>query len=275
MRVAVLGAGGYLGGALTAGLAATGHAVEPLRVHPAASADAWDAMIHAAGPRRDQVLADVERAVEGQVGFAAALTRWADRTGGRMVYLSSMHVYGFPRGSLELPRPETDPACPGDLYAALKVAGEQVTLANPRGLVLRLAHVYGVAPGAAPHAGSVIMRWLAAARDGRPLEVDGDGSHAWDFVHVADVVRAVGAALDRPAVGSVVNIGGGQPVYLVEAAERLRRATGGDSQVLRASDRRLRGCWLDIRRAGDQLGWVPEISLEAGFAELAREVGDA
>ncbi|MGH7269277.1 MAG: NAD-dependent epimerase/dehydratase family protein, partial [Polyangiaceae bacterium] len=88
----------------------------------------------------------------------------------RVVFTSSREVYGDPQS---LPVGEGHPWLAKNPYGASKAAGEAYcrTFVNTHGLsvqVLRLANVYG--PG---DSGRVIPLWLAAAQEGRDLQVYG------------------------------------------------------------------------------------------------------
>src|SRR5204863_3544377 len=72
--------------------------------------------------------------------------------------------------------------------------------------------------------------------------------------------------------GQVLNVGTGQSTSVVEVAEKLASVLGvriepeltGKS---RAGD--IRHCFADIARARELLGYEPQVTLEAGMAELA------
>lgn len=70
--------------------------------------------------------------------------------------------------------------------------------------------------------GMVLPRFVDAALAGRPLTVHDDGRQQRCFAHVRDVVSAVLKLMETPAaVGRVFNIGGDQPVSILELARRV------------------------------------------------------
>lgn len=224
-----------------------------------------DAVVHLAALRFDGP-ALYETNVEGTRRLVLA----ARRAGaGRFILLSSQAVYGTRRAPLWgeglPPRPETAYATSkwmSELAASEPIAGEMETL------VLRAGRAYGLGPG---------MRWselphLFAERAvaGEPLMIDGDGSQRMDLVHVSDLARAVecglGAAL--PPGRTVVNVGGGHPVSLLELARLYDTAI----EFRPAGDAPDFG--LNIRRARALLGWSPQVSLADAVAELTRAAAE-
>lgn len=130
----------------------------------------------------------------------------------RFVFASSGAVYGaHPR----LPSDETDPVDPASPYAAHKAAGELLARAyraswGMETCVLRFLNVYGERQRADdPYAG-VISRFVQTLRAGERATITGDGEATRDYIYVADVARAVAAALLGPDPGvEPINIGSG------------------------------------------------------------------
>jgi len=132
----------------------------------------------------------------------------------RVVYSGSSSVYGEqPSGqsgpqsdeqSGEQPRlalRETMTPNPLSPYALQKLMAEEYLLMFHRlyglgGLSLRYFSVYGPRMDLEGAYATVIGAFLRARREGRPLEIRGDGEQRRDFTHVRDVVRANLAAMD-------------------------------------------------------------------------------
>lgn len=182
------------------------------------------------------------------------------------VYASSSSVYG---DQLSYPVAEDAPLRPLSPYGATKVITEQLAEAFWRShavpvVGLRYFTVYG--PRQRPD--MAFSRFLSRAVAGRPLEVLGDGRQVREFTYVGDVVAATVAAADRGERGAVYNVGGGQPVSVLDAVALLEELL----------DRRLRVEYLDrgpgdprrteadITRARRDLGYVPATALADGLA---------
>ena len=86
-------------------------------------------------------------------------------------------------------------------YALQKLMGEEYARMFHRlyglgALSLRYFSVYGPRMDLEGAYATVIGAFLRARREGRPLEIRGDGEQRRDFTHVHDVVRANLAAMD-------------------------------------------------------------------------------
>jgi len=90
-------------------------------------------------------------------------------------------------------------------YAGSKWSAEK--LVTQQGVALRFGNVYGPKQRDWGDEPCVMAAWQKATRDGKPLRMDGGGSQTRDFIHVDDVARAIGLAVDTPAAdGQVLDI---------------------------------------------------------------------
>lgn len=182
----------------------------------------------------------------------------------KFLLASTSSVYG----DAPMPAREDRPVRPISPYGATKLAAEELCdlysrVAGIPWLALRFFTVYG--PGQRPD--MAFTRWLTAVRDGRPLQLFGDGSQIRDFTYVADVVEATVRALFAPARNMAINVGGGSPVSVREVIATIQKVTGknvpvqplpmapGDMKVTRADTARLR----------QELGFVPATGLADGL----------
>ena len=182
-----------------------------------------------------------------------------------VVYASSSSVYG---DADMLPLREDAMCRPVSPYGVTKLAGEHLCglYAKARGLhtvALRFFTVFG--PRQRPDmAFNIFMR---AALEGRPIVVYGDGAQTRDFTYVDDIVTGIVAAPRAPA-GSVINLGGGHRITLLEALDTLAHVTGHELQVERRERQSgdARDTWADLERAHELLGYQAGMGLEAGLA---------
>jgi nucleoside-diphosphate-sugar epimerase len=149
---------------------------------------------------------------------------------GKVVYSSSASVYG---DALALPMTEEHPFNNRTLYGATKIAGEQFCRAfnEQHGLDyvgLRYMNVYGPRMDYKGTYVSVIMKVLDKIEAGEAPQIFGDGSQAYDFVHVDDVARANVLALKSDASDVFLNVGMGVQTTINELVERLLALTGSD-----------------------------------------------
>lgn len=172
------------------------------------------------------------------------------------------------------PAPESHVTQPASPYGVSKRSGElylsyyHQTYGLPY-LALRYANVYGPRQSAKGEAG-VVAIFLSLLLTGRAPVINGDGKQTRDYVYVGDVVAANVAALDSDFVGPV-NIGTGVETDVVTIYNHLRDAVGSQLQAqhgpAKAGEQR-RSC-IDNRRAGEVLGWRPQVALPDGLQRTA------
>lgn len=148
----------------------------------------------------------------------------------KVIYSSSASVYG---DALFTPMTEDHLFNNRTMYGATKIAGEQFFRASyeQEGLDyigLRYMNIYGPRMDYKGTYVSVIMKVLDRIDQGlRPI-IFGDGSQAYDFVHVADVARANILALKSNATDECFNVGMGVKTTIDELVTMLLEITGSD-----------------------------------------------
>jgi UDP-glucose 4-epimerase len=148
----------------------------------------------------------------------------------KVVYSSSASVYG---DAAFTPMTEEHPFNNRTMYGATKLAGEQFFRAfnEQRGLDyvgLRYMNIYGPRMDYQGTYVSVIMKVLDRIDVGEPPIIFGDGSQAYDFVHVTDVARANILALQADATDEFFNIGIGVKTTVAELVDLLLKITDSD-----------------------------------------------
>jgi UDP-glucose 4-epimerase len=205
--------------------------------------------------------------VIGTVRLAEAARRAGVR---KMVHTSSGgSVYGTPSS---YPTSEETPTNPASPYAASKVAGEVYfnMFRNLYGLDcshIAPANVYG--PRQDPHGeAGVVAIFSRALLAGRPTKIFGDGSDTRDYVFVEDVVDAFVKASGTAGGGLRFNVGTGVETSVRQLHSVIAKAAGAPDDPEFAPPRLgdLRRSCLDIRRAGEVLGWQPKVGLAEGVA---------
>jgi len=190
----------------------------------------------------------------------------------RFVLASTSEVYGDP---LVHPQPETywgnvNPIGVRGCYDEAKRFAEAMTLAYARqhGVDVGIVRTFNTSgPRFRPADGRVLSTFVTQALRGDPITVQGDGSQTRSICYVEDQVRGYVAMLDHPGVVGPVNIGTEDEVTVQRLAELVREMVGSTSPIVhvpaRSDDPRQR-C-PDLTRAGELLGWKPEIPLEDGL----------
>ncbi|HXG39477.1 MAG TPA: NAD-dependent epimerase/dehydratase family protein, partial [Candidatus Limnocylindrales bacterium] len=193
----------------------------------------------------------------------------------RVVYTGSTSVYGNPR---TIPINEDDPVVPLSPYAVSKLGGEHYCLAfyesygTPVSIV-RYSNVYGVGQRPDnPYCG-VVAKFFAAAIEGRPLLVHGNGQQTRDFTYVDDAVDATLLAAIAPrAEGEVFNVGTGIETSVNDLARLIGEAVDRPIAIEHI-DRRdidnIRRRVVNIEKARRMLRWGPQVTLQDGLRRTA------
>lgn len=193
----------------------------------------------------------------------------------RIVYTGSTSIYGNPRS---IPINEDDPPVALSPYAVSKLGGELYCNAfyENYGLpvsVVRYSNVFGIGQRPDnPYCG-VVAKFFAAAFDGRPLQIHGDGEQTRDYTYIDDAVDATLLAAIRPrAEGEVFNIGTGIETSVNVLAGKVGAAVGLDVDIVHI-DRRdidnIRRRVVNIEKARRMLRWAPQVTLADGLARTA------
>jgi UDP-glucose 4-epimerase len=185
---------------------------------------------------------------------------------GTIVYASSSSVYG---DAAELPLRESAACRPVSPYGVTKLAAEHLCglYAKNHGLStvsLRYFTVYG--PRQRPD--MAFHKFLKAARDGKPIELYGDGEQTRDFTFVSDIVRATRAAATKGHPGYVYNVGGGERLTLNRVLTTIEEVTGRRLEIVRQPTQKgdMRDTFADTGAAQQDLGFRSTVSLPEGLA---------
>jgi UDP-glucose 4-epimerase len=146
----------------------------------------------------------------------------------KIVYSSSASVYG---DAVSLPMTEEHPFNNRTMYGATKIAGEQFFRATFEQhklpyVALRYMNVYGPRMDYKGTYVSVIMKVLDKIDAGERPIVFGDGSQAYDFVHVSDVARANLLSMTSDVADESFNVGTGVQTTINELVGQLLNITG-------------------------------------------------
>ncbi|HEV7524161.1 MAG TPA: NAD-dependent epimerase/dehydratase family protein [Acidimicrobiia bacterium] len=195
----------------------------------------------------------------------------AARPSARVVYASSSSVYGnqprYPTREDDLPRPFNP-------YGVTKLAAEHLcSLYAENWGVSTVSLRYFTVFGPRQRPDMSIHRLCEAALHDTSFPRYGDGSQIREFTYVDDIVRGnlLASEADIPP-GSYCNLAGGGEITLSALIDLVGDLAGApvkiDQQERQAGDAFRNGG--SVSRAGELLGWAPEVSLADGVrAQLA------
>jgi UDP-glucose 4-epimerase len=297
MRILVTGGAGFIGSHTVDALVAAGaHEVSVLdglssgkreQVNPAArfyeadlrNADAIVPILEREKPEVIYHLAaqmDVRRSVADPafdamvnlVGFLN-LMEAARRNGLKRVVFASTGgaIYGEQE---QFPCDEGHPRRPVSPYGVAKLATEAYLFFYKAQygidyVALRYANVYG--PRQDPHGeAGVVAIFCGRMLEGKPSTIFGDGEQTRDYIFVGDVARANVAALGAKA-SDAFNIGTGVETSVNQLYRSLSSAAGVKTPPSFAPARpgEQRRSVISPARAGQVLGWRPEVTLDDGL----------
>jgi UDP-glucose 4-epimerase len=213
---------------------------------------------------------------------------YCSKLGKRVLVASSSEVYGDHRE--ERPLAENDRRVYGPttekrwLYADSKAMDEHLALSYKleRGLDVVIVRLFNtVGPRQSGRYGMVIPRFVERAIAGEPLEVHGDGTQTRSFCHVSDTVRALAGLMDATEIsGEIFNVGSAERVRIVDLAERVKQATGSDSELLFVPYDQVYGQGIEdtlhrepsIHKIGEAIGWAPERDLDTILADVIEHI---
>jgi len=192
----------------------------------------------------------------------------------KIIFASTRQIYGRPQ---YLPVDERHLLRPTDINGVNKMAGEWYHIVynnvyGVRATALRLTNTYGPGMRVKDARQTFLGWWIRQLIEGQELEIFGDGRQVRDFNYVSDVVEAMLlAAASDDANGQIFNLGGDEPINLLNLAELLIELNGGGSyrivpfpperKVIDIGD-----YYGDYRRIQGKLGWRPRVSLREGLA---------
>lgn len=183
----------------------------------------------------------------------------------KMVLASTSSLYA----GLPMPFSETLPVnTPISPYAASKKAAEVMAYTYHALFGMDISVVrYFTVFGPAGRPDMSIYRFIQWILHEKPVQLTGDGSQSRDFTYVDDIARGTIAAL-RPTGYEIINLGGGRnPRTMRDVITYIEKALGKTANIeyLPMPPEDMKATWADIEKAGNLLGWRPEISLEEGL----------
>lgn len=188
----------------------------------------------------------------------------------RLLFASSFTVYG---DNLQYEKlSETLPCEPKSLYAVGKLTGEQYlkVYAEKLGITwnaLRMFNVYGPGQDLSRKDQGIVSIFLSYVREGNYIPVQGKLERFRDLVYIDDIVSAWLLCLKNNIPNQIFNIGSGYKTTIKElidlaAALHNKKVT---IEIVGTTPGDIMGCYADISKACDMLGYKPKYNLTTGL----------
>ena len=189
----------------------------------------------------------------------------------KVVYASSSSVYGHKNN---IPIKETESRKPINPYGQTKLDDEylvkQYSKMGVKIIGLRYFNIFGK-DQTLEYAG-VITKFLDRIKQNKAPIIFGDGSQIRDFIFVEDIAIANLLAMESKIENSLVNIGSGKPITILELANIMikfsklklkpifKSSLEGDIQKSQA----------DIRLANENFNWKPKKMVTEWLEEILK-----
>lgn len=186
----------------------------------------------------------------------------------KFLLASTSSIYG---DNPPYPTPETASSSePLQPYAASKKGAEVMAHAYHHlyGIdvsVVRYFTVYG--PAGRPDL--AMFRFCQWIREDRPVRVHGNGEQSRGFTYVDDIARGTILAL-KPLGYEVINLGGHEVITINKLIALLEEVIGKKARVEYGPPNLadMLSNWADVSKAGQLLGWEPQVGLRQGVKYL-------
>ncbi len=274
-EVAVVGAAGFLGGAIMRAFAQTGNTAvgftlaNPMLADGVVAPDARGVrtVVWCASRINPRLAAERPHLIDAdRADLDRALCEFAtwERPPRILIFSSGGTVYGPPATPPFVEDPDPDPV---NDYGLAKLRIERhVRESGLDSVVLRASNAYG--PGQVPAPGQgVLAHWMSAVMSGERVHLYGEPSATRDYIYVDDVARAVVAAHAAQTAPPIVNVGSGTATSLHDLVDALRRVVAPRTvEVVEhgARDTDTLHSVLDVSLARAALGWQAEVDILRG-----------
>lgn len=235
--------------------------------------EAVDACIHlAAEIDVQQSLDDPQSHFSANVVGTQTVLEACRRTDTRLGLVGTCMVYNMADAGEGID--ENHPVKPASPYAGSKLAAENMAESYYHGYdlpvtILRPFNTYGPFQQTGM-AGGVVSIFVNRDLAGEPLKIYGDGTQTRDLLYATDCARFItDATFSDAAVGEVLNAGTGSDISINDLAE-LVASEGTEIRHVEHHhpQSEVPKLQCDASKAGNLLGWEPEVTLKEGIEEL-------
>ena len=170
------------------------------------------------------------------VGTANVLSASYRAGAKHFVFTSSIAAYGHPTSNR--PLSESDHCHPCDPYGTAKLACEHHIQSfaeyygGPSYSIFRPHNVFGPHQNVADPYRNVVGIFIRCALSGQAMPIFGDGSQSRSFSHIGSVAQCIAeSAWTEGAKNETFNVGGDQPMTVLELAKTISKFAGVDENL--------------------------------------------
>jgi UDP-glucose 4-epimerase len=184
----------------------------------------------------------------------------------RIIYLSSVEVYGSQEQSLLT---ENSPTKPINFYGLTKLATENLLRIycekeNIKLSILRLPQIYG--PG--DNHKKVIKVFINNCLSGLPSTLYNGGYETRPYINVKDVGIAISKLIENEASG-IFNLSGGQDITILSVLNIVQELMNTNIPYINQNnDDVARSIRMNINKAKEDIGFIPSINFANGVKEI-------
>jgi len=187
----------------------------------------------------------------------------------RYVHISSPEVYGTCEGRIT----ESAPLNPSTPYAASKAAADLFLFTLVKNfqfplIMIRSTNVYG----AHQQLWKIIPRTIIYLKMGKKIPLHGGGTAVKSYIHIRDISRGELAAMEKGRPGTIYHLSPERGYAVRDVVHTICDLMGCEFEASTTSVGERLGqdaaYVIDSTRAREEFGWMPEVPLEKGLAEV-------
>lgn len=196
----------------------------------------------------------------------------------RVIFLSSGGtVYGEHKKFPISESVSTNPVCS---YGIVKLAIEKYLLEFDRiglidALILRISNPYGLGVDISKGQG-VVAIFTEAMIKGRKISVAGDGEILKDYIYIDDLIDAIYKAIKYTGIEKIMNISTSVGTSLNQILDTIHNLLGIDYEI-EYNEKLTYDCGdnlLDNRLAGKSIDWKPKVDIRTGIARYIKNINE-
>ena len=187
----------------------------------------------------------------------------------RYLHVSSPEAYGTCTGNVD-EKTHYNPSTP---YAASKAAADMLLTTYHRQYgfplqIVRATNVYG----ARQQLFKIIPSTIICIKKKKKIQLHGGGVAIKSYIHIRDVSKGELAILEKGKIGQIYHLSPSAGIFIKDLVANIcsRMGVNFEDYVEIVAERpgQDKAYLLNSKKASDELGWQPDISLDTGLSEV-------